>query len=57
MPTGCLVLVDRLGGTTMHSKIASWAFVLAVPDIDKSAQYFRDLLAVRIDWENATDCD
>jgi predicted enzyme related to lactoylglutathione lyase len=39
----------------MQSKMAPWAFVLAVPDIDKSAQYFRDFLWFRIDWENATD--
>jgi catechol 2,3-dioxygenase-like lactoylglutathione lyase family enzyme len=38
----------------MRSKMAPWAFVLPVPDIDKSAQYFRDFLGFRIDWENAT---
>src|SRR5712671_2250600 len=41
--------------TTMHSKMAPWAFVLAVPDINKSAQYFHDFLGFRISWENATD--
>jgi catechol 2,3-dioxygenase-like lactoylglutathione lyase family enzyme len=39
----------------MQSKMAPWAFVLAVRDVDKSAQYFRDFLGFRIDWENATD--
>jgi catechol 2,3-dioxygenase-like lactoylglutathione lyase family enzyme len=28
----------------VQSKMAAWAFVLAVPDINKSAQYFRDVL-------------
>src|SRR3954453_10294191 len=40
---------------TMPSKMAPWAFVLAVPDINKSAQYFRDFLGFQISWENATD--
>jgi hypothetical protein len=40
---------------TMQSKMAPWAFVLAVPDINKSAQYFRDFLGFQISWENATD--
>jgi hypothetical protein len=40
----------------MQPKMAPWAFVLAIPDIDKSTQYFRDCLGFRIDWENATDC-
>jgi len=39
----------------MQSNMAPWAFVLAVPDIDKSAQYFRDVLGFRISWENAAD--
>ena len=39
----------------MQSKMAPWAFVLAVPDINKSAQYFRDFLGFRISWEDATD--
>ncbi len=34
----------------MQSNIAPWAFVLAVPDIDKSAQYFRNVLGFRISW-------
>src|SRR5262249_11398766 len=42
-------------GATMQSNMAPWAFVLAVPDIDRSAQYFRDVLGFRISWENATD--
>jgi len=32
-----------------------WAFVLAVPDIDDSARYFRDVLGFGISWEDATD--
>jgi predicted enzyme related to lactoylglutathione lyase len=39
----------------MQPKIAPWAFVLAVPDLDKSAGYFRDVLGFRIRWEEATD--
>jgi hypothetical protein len=31
----------------MQSEIAPWAFVFAVPYINKSAQYFRDVLGVR----------
>jgi catechol 2,3-dioxygenase-like lactoylglutathione lyase family enzyme len=31
----------------MQSKMASWAFVLGVPDINKSAEYFRDFLGFR----------
>jgi catechol 2,3-dioxygenase-like lactoylglutathione lyase family enzyme len=29
--------------------------VLAVPDLDKSAAYFRDVLGFRVLWEEATD--
>ena len=36
-------------------KIAPWAFVLAVPDLDRSAAYYRDVLGFRIGWEEATD--
>ncbi len=39
----------------MPPHIAPWAFVLAVPDIAKSAQYFRDVLGFQIQWEEATD--
>jgi catechol 2,3-dioxygenase-like lactoylglutathione lyase family enzyme len=39
----------------MPSRIAPWAFVLAVPDINRSARYFRDVLGFRISWEEATD--
>jgi hypothetical protein len=44
-----------MGGLNMQARIAPWAFVLAVPDIDKTSRYFRDVLGFRIDWENATD--
>jgi catechol 2,3-dioxygenase-like lactoylglutathione lyase family enzyme len=39
----------------MQPKITPWAFVLAVPDLDKSAAYFRDVLGFRVLWESATD--
>jgi len=39
----------------MKSKIAPWAFVLAVPDINRSAQYFHDVLGFLISWQDATD--
>jgi predicted enzyme related to lactoylglutathione lyase len=39
----------------MPIKIAPWAFVLAVPDLGKSAQYFRDVLGFTIKWEEASD--
>jgi catechol 2,3-dioxygenase-like lactoylglutathione lyase family enzyme len=39
----------------MRPKIAPWAFVLAVPDLDKSACYFRDVLGFEIRWEEATE--
>jgi predicted enzyme related to lactoylglutathione lyase len=39
----------------MQSKMAPWAFVLAVPDINRSSQYFHDVLGFHISWEDATD--
>ena len=39
----------------MQPKIAPWAFVLAVPDLDRSADYFRDVLGFRVLWKDATD--
>jgi catechol 2,3-dioxygenase-like lactoylglutathione lyase family enzyme len=36
-------------------QIEPWAFVLAVPDFNRSAAYFRDVLGFRILWEEATD--
>jgi hypothetical protein len=35
--------------------IASWAFVLAVPDLRASAAYFRDVLGFRVLWDEAPD--
>jgi catechol 2,3-dioxygenase-like lactoylglutathione lyase family enzyme len=35
--------------------IAPWAFVLAVPDLDSSAAYYRDVLGFRILWEDGKD--
>ena len=39
----------------MQQKIIPWAFVLAVPDLDRSAGYFRDVLGFRVLWEDSTD--
>jgi len=35
--------------------MAPWAFVLAVPDINRSAEHFRDVLGFHISWQDATD--
>jgi len=48
MLTGCLAPLNR-----GEARIAPWAFVLAVPDINKSAQYFPTFLA-SVSW---TLCD
>jgi predicted enzyme related to lactoylglutathione lyase len=39
----------------MPAKIAPWAFVLAVPDLTKSATWFRDVLGFQVQWEEAPD--
>lgn len=39
----------------MQSMIAPWAFVLAVPELDKTAEYFREVLGFRIKWTEATN--
>jgi catechol 2,3-dioxygenase-like lactoylglutathione lyase family enzyme len=39
----------------MASKIAPWAFVLAVPDLERSAAYYRDILGFQVRWEEASD--
>ena len=39
----------------MQPKISAWAFVLAVPDINASAAYFRDVLGFQVQWEDATE--
>ena|SRR5215469_18393621 len=39
----------------MVAKITPWAFVLAVPDLDRSAAYYRDVLGFRILWADADD--
>src|SRR5690348_10576674 len=39
----------------MRPSISPWAFVLAVPDLHKSAAYFRDVLGFKIAWEDATE--
>ena len=38
----------------MQAKIAPWAFVLAVPNVDRSAVYFRDVLGFKVRWEDVT---
>jgi hypothetical protein len=40
---------------TVMAEISTWAFVLAVPDFNRTAAYFRDVLGFRILWEEATD--
>jgi catechol 2,3-dioxygenase-like lactoylglutathione lyase family enzyme len=37
------------------TKLAPYAFVLAVQDLAKSAAYYRDVLGFRISWEEAPD--
>jgi catechol 2,3-dioxygenase-like lactoylglutathione lyase family enzyme len=39
----------------MAAKIAPWAFVLAVPDLERSAAYYRDALGFQVRWEEASD--
>jgi catechol 2,3-dioxygenase-like lactoylglutathione lyase family enzyme len=39
----------------MRPKLATWAFVLAVPDLDRSTAWFRDVLGCRVEWEESTD--
>ena len=39
----------------MRSRISPWAFVLAVPDLNQSAAYYRDVLGFKIGWEEAPD--
>jgi catechol 2,3-dioxygenase-like lactoylglutathione lyase family enzyme len=39
----------------MPPRIAPWAFVLAVRDLDKSAGYFRDVLGFKVLWTDASD--
>ncbi len=39
----------------MRPTISPWAFVLAVHDLRRSADYFRDVLGFRVLWEEAPD--
>lgn len=39
----------------MPLRLSPWAFVLAVPDLDKSAAYFRDVLGFEVTWEEASE--
>src|SRR5713101_9814879 len=48
-------LKPHKGAKHMQPTISAWAFVLAVPDLNASAAYFRDVLGFRVQWENATE--
>ncbi len=39
----------------MRTRISPWAYVLAVPDFNRSAAYFRDVLGFKIGWEDASE--
>lgn len=39
----------------MTNRIGPWAFVLAVTDLRRSADYYRDVLGFRVLWDEATD--
>jgi catechol 2,3-dioxygenase-like lactoylglutathione lyase family enzyme len=39
----------------MAPKITPWAFVLAVPDLERSAAYYRDVLGFQVWWQEASD--
>jgi predicted enzyme related to lactoylglutathione lyase len=39
----------------MAPKVAPWAFVLAISDIERSAAYYRDVLGFQVRWEDASD--
>src|SRR5216683_541633 len=39
----------------MATRIAAWAYVLAVRDINRSAAYFRDVLGFEVLWDDASD--
>ena len=36
-------------------RLAAWAYVLAVPDIARSAAYYRDVLGFMTKWDEAPD--
>src|ERR1700727_1000232 len=40
---------------TIPQKLSPWAFVLAVPDLDRAADYYRDVLGFRVLWPDGTD--
>ena len=39
----------------MAPKISPWAFVLAVPDLERSAAYYREILGFGVLWEEASE--
>jgi len=39
----------------MAAKLTPYAFVLAVPDLEKSAAHFRDVLGFSLSWTEAPD--
>ena len=47
-------MAQRYDGVS-RSKIAPWAHVLAVRDIDSSAKYFCEALGFVLEWPEATD--
>jgi catechol 2,3-dioxygenase-like lactoylglutathione lyase family enzyme len=51
--TGFVVPASR--SKTMGAKITPWAFVLAVPELERSAAFFRDVLGFRVRWEDGQD--
>lgn len=39
----------------MAAKMSTWAFVLAVPNLQRSTEYFRDVLGFQVLWEDAAE--
>jgi catechol 2,3-dioxygenase-like lactoylglutathione lyase family enzyme len=46
---------NKAGRHPMPQNLSPWAFVLAVPDLEASASYYRDVLGFRVLWRDATD--
>ncbi|OZI54183.1 VOC family protein [Bordetella genomosp. 5] len=38
----------------LNSNLRPFSFVLAVPDLERSASYFRDVLGFRLEWPEGT---
>ena len=43
------------GGDTVRQDMASWAHVIAVRDLERSASWYRDVLGFRLLWEDVDD--